>query len=111
MTYPPRKQAPPNQADEFQEFGGPLPEVIPPPGNHVNRHDLVHFDIDPQNIFIFDPDAAHWGISKFKVLGVFRFSSLISFPHYPYLTTHSYTGGWMKMEFLTQKAARLKIQG
>lgn len=67
MTYPPRKQAPPNQAADYPEFGGYLNEGIPAPGAHVNRHDLVHFDIDPQNVFIFDTDDQHRRMPVFKV--------------------------------------------
>lgn len=67
MAYPPRQQAPPNQGSMHGEFGPLLPEVIPAPGAHVNHHDLVHFDIDPQNVFIYDPDNAHRGVPIFKV--------------------------------------------
>lgn len=67
LAYPPRKQAPPNQNTEYGEFGGYLDEEIPAPGAHVNLYDLVHFDLDPQNVFIFDTDEDHRRMPVFKV--------------------------------------------
>lgn len=67
MTYPPRKQAPPDQDTEYGELGGLLDEEVPAAGAHVNCYDLVHFDIDPQNVFIFDTDEDHRQVPVFKV--------------------------------------------
>lgn len=67
MAYPPRQQRPPNENDIFDETGAALPEVIPNPGPHVHHHDIVHFDIDPRNVFVYDTDANHRTMPVFKV--------------------------------------------
>lgn len=63
MTYPPRQQATPN----YGEFGALLEEKVPAPGAYANCYDLVHFDIDPQNVFIFGNDDDHPKVPIFKV--------------------------------------------
>lgn len=67
MGCPPRQQAPPNEVDTFAEIGDWLPEEIPDPG--ASRHDenIIHFDLDPQNIFVADTDADHRRMPLFKV--------------------------------------------
>ncbi|KAJ0107784.1 hypothetical protein J7T55_000046 [Diaporthe amygdali] len=67
MAYPPRQQRPPNENDIFDETGAALPEVIPNPGPHVHHHDIVHFDIDPRNVFVYDTDANHRTMPVFKI--------------------------------------------
>lgn len=67
MAFPPRKQAPPTQVAQYPEMGGLLVEEIPDEGAHVNYYDLVHFDIDPQNVLMFDTDGEHRGMPVFKV--------------------------------------------
>ncbi|KAI3398521.1 hypothetical protein diail_9045 [Diaporthe ilicicola] len=67
MAYPPRQQAPPNENDTFGETGAWLPEIIPNPGLNVHHHDIIHFDMDPRNIFISDTDADHRGMPLFKI--------------------------------------------
>lgn len=69
MTFPPRLQEIPLQNSQFSEDGDSLPEVVPPfplaPSNV--QYDLVHFDMDPNNVFIGETDNDHVDISLFHV--------------------------------------------
>lgn len=69
MTYPPRLQAPPLQGHMWPENGGPIAEVVPPfPLAPYNiKADIVHFDLDPTNVFISQTDDDHQDVSMFKV--------------------------------------------
>lgn len=60
-------QIPPAQNSMAVEIGPLMNEQIPLPGIHVNNFNLVHFDMDAQNIFIFNSDNDHRGIPVFKV--------------------------------------------
>lgn len=44
-----------------------MDEEIPVPDIHVNNFNIVHFDMDAQNIFIFNSDNDHRGVPMFKV--------------------------------------------
>lgn len=67
MAYPPRMQIPPAQNSMAAEIGPLMNEEIPVPGIHVNNLNIVHFDMDAQNIFIFNSDNNHRGVPVFKV--------------------------------------------
>lgn len=68
MAYPPRLQAGPNQDNQFVEDGPPLPEAVPPAANPGrNQHDIVHLDIDPNNVFVAGYDGDHRDAPVFKV--------------------------------------------
>lgn len=72
MAYPPRKQIGPALNDTAPEIGAFMAEGIPAPSIFVNKCNIVHFDLDPQNIFLFDSDYSHRGIPVFKVSFYFR---------------------------------------
>ncbi|ROV97442.1 hypothetical protein VMCG_06859 [Cytospora schulzeri] len=68
MAFPPRLQAGPDQDSQFDEFGPPLPEAVPPaadPGRQ--QHDIVHLDIDPNNVFVAEYDNDHPDVPIFKI--------------------------------------------
>lgn len=67
MSWPPRLQAGPNPDSEHPEKGRYLDDVIPPPGPGNNKREIIHFDIDPHNIFIGEYDKNHVEIPLFKV--------------------------------------------
>ncbi|ROV96941.1 hypothetical protein VSDG_04127 [Cytospora chrysosperma] len=68
MAYPPRLQAGPNQDNQFVEDGPPLPEAVPPAANPGrNQHDIVHLDIDPNNVFVAGYDGDHRDAPVFKI--------------------------------------------
>lgn len=71
MAYPPRAQIGPAIASTDAEIGPLMAEQIPAPAAFVNKRDIVHFDLDPQNIFMFDSDANHRQIPVFKVSSPF----------------------------------------
>jgi hypothetical protein len=63
--------------DTAAETGPFMTEEIPAPNVYINHRNIVHFDLDPQNIFIFDSDNNHRKIPVFKVS--FHFRPLRSF--------------------------------
>lgn len=67
MAFPPRAQVGPAVGSTAAEIGPLMAEQIPAPAAFVNKRDIVHFDMDPQNIFLFDSDANHRRIPVFKV--------------------------------------------
>jgi len=53
MRHPPRYQLPAGGGRPRPPWGGPIPETVPPPGTvGVAHSNIVHFDIDPSNIFV-----------------------------------------------------------
>lgn len=70
MAYPPRKNtftAMGGLQPEQGEFGWPLPEALPPAGQAGRLDDIIHFDMDPSNMFIGDDDASNPHIPLVKV--------------------------------------------
>lgn len=54
MKYPPMRQPANKPTPQSLDMEGPdLPEVIPPLGQQDDLN-IVHFDIDPKNVFIGD---------------------------------------------------------
>src|SRR3569833_2578881 len=53
MRHPPRYQLPAGGGRPRPPWGGPIPETVPPPGTvGVAHSNIVHYDIDPSNIFV-----------------------------------------------------------
>ncbi|KAG8162893.1 hypothetical protein KVR01_007371 [Diaporthe batatas] len=56
MAYPPRSQVGPAMNSTAAEIGPLMEEQIPAPAAHVNKRDIVHFDMDHQNVFMLDEE-------------------------------------------------------
>lgn len=64
LAYPPMHQP---QPESRYPFGAPVTEQVPPEGERTLMN-FVHFDIDPSNIFIGEPDQySHSEVPIFKL--------------------------------------------